>query len=136
MLTDKLIIDNNSLISEFLGFKKELFYQCSPDEDKSVWQDKDFGFYDLPFSGGYDMAGKEGVWFAQTQLKFHSDWNWLMPVIKKIESMGFYVSIMKSNITCCKDGGISPVFEEYDYNDKLETTWLAVTAFIKWYNKQ
>ena len=84
-----------------------------------------------------EFTGRDKAYDERDRIyHYHESWDWLMPVIKKIESMGFYVSIMKSNITCCKDGGISPVFEEYDYKDKLETTWLAVTAFIKWYNKQ
>ena len=134
----KEILEGNSLIAEFLGFKKELFYQLKVGDN---WEQKDYGYYDLPFNGGMSLAGIDKIWFPQTELKFHSDWNWLMLVIEKIESKGFYVSIMKSNVTCCKDGGISPVFEYYFSDNippmnKLGATWMAVVEFVKWFNQQ
>ena len=122
MKTKNKKIKGNLLIAEFMGGKFTLIKSHTPNVNfkKHPRQDRNFNNNDI----------------HPKFLSYHKSWDWLMPVIKKIESMGFYVSIMKSNITCCKDGGISPVFEEYDYKDKLETTWLAVTAFIKWYNKQ
>jgi|ERR1035437_7150814 hypothetical protein len=68
--------------------------------------------------------------------QYDSSWDWLMPVIEKIETHGYYVSIMKSNVTCCKDWGIRPVYESYDYTSKIEATYQAVLAFIKMYNEK
>lgn len=65
---------------------------------------------------------------------YDENWNALMPVIEKIESLGFYVSIQKSNVTCCKDGGISPVYENYGYKNKRQAVWEAVVAFIELHN--
>lgn len=80
----KFTTENNAIIAEFMGYKKELFYQLKQGDN---WEQKDYGFYDLPFNGGVSLAGIEKTWFPQTELKFHSDWNWLMPVVAKIQEL-------------------------------------------------
>lgn len=75
------------------------------------------------------------------EMKYHNSWDWLMPVIDKIELEGYYISITKSNITCCKDFGISPIFSYYfkEYEKpmtKLYATWFAVIEFIKSHDKK
>lgn len=134
-LTEKEITQKNALIAEFIGFKKELFYQCSPDEDKSKWQDKDFGFYNLPFNGGYDMAGKEGVWFAQTELKFHSDWNWIMYAVKEIsKNVEFNTEITEGTIRIkvYKEGDF--FFETKWYENYIHAYYVAINAIVAYYN--
>lgn len=134
-MEEKEIVEINALFAEFIGYKKELFYQCSPDEDKSNWEDKDFGFYNLPFEGGYDMVGKEGIWFAQTLLKFHLSWDWLHPVWKE------FVNRMKVHI----DNHNSPVEWMFNHhkvkmevafmNSDLQLAHYHLSQIIKWYNQ-
>ena len=78
----------------------------------------------------------------EKELKYHSDWNWLMPIVEKIESIifeddeyynfqilgGCYVTIISSfgNELVTIDNGKS----------KLECVWLAVVNFIIWYNEK
>lgn len=58
-------------------------------------------------------------------LKYHSSWDWLMPVVKKIGEM--------------KVGNGDPnLYDEIDYALRpaiIENVWLAVIEFIQWYNK-
>lgn len=137
-LAEREITQKNALIAEFIGFKKELFYQCSPDEDKSKWQDKDFGFYNLPFNGGYDMAGKEGVWFAQTELKFNSDWNWIHYAIKQIcniiNELNFNAEIVEGTIRIkvSKEGDF--FFETKWYENYIHAYYVAINAIVAYYN--
>ena len=78
-------------------------------------------------------------------LQYHSDWNWLMEVVEKIEQLR-YVTEISGNIerkfTCIAYPNTS---EEYIsrigygkemFLNKKYVTYQAVVAFIKWYNEQ
>ena len=65
------IIENNKLIAEFLGRNGKI--------NKSLYTWKGI---DALLSGG---------WIPIEQMKFHSDWNWLMQVVEKIETTSYNV---------------------------------------------
>lgn len=79
-------------------------------------------------------------------LKYHDDWNWMMPVIEKIESLGFDVTIQHTeDLNSCyvwdgtptyKRSGNNIVAHEDFGSSKLGTVWVAVLEFIKKYNSQ
>lgn len=68
--------------------------------------------------------------------QFHKDWNLLMPVVEKIESIcdQFYFTYYKNNIRLrCSIGG-----KEFDFKHHtkgIEAAWLAVIQTIQWYNQ-
>jgi hypothetical protein len=85
-----------------------------------------------------------------TELKYDSDWNELIPVVEKIESIfdehhGYFVVYINSN-SCTIQGTHlrtdkvdmkNPVyFNECISNNKLESTWITVYKFIKCYNNK
>lgn len=62
------------------------------------------------------------------EMKYHSSWDWLMPVVDKINK-----TVVKINE---EENGIdrySSIIESFDTVD-INRTWLAVVDFIKWYN--
>ncbi len=72
-------------------------------------------------------------------MKFHTSWEWLMPVVEKIENFHPYQDFII--------GGNRAILESYssveelysgifDGDSKIEATYKAVIAFIGWYNKQ
>ena len=79
--------------------------------------------------------------YSVKKLKFHSSWDWLMPVVEKIESLVFpndeyynfnilggcctYIISSHGHELVCSDRGKS----------KLECVYKAVVEFIKWYNE-
>lgn len=68
---------------------------------------------------------------------YHGNWNTLMPVVEKIERLfdvgDFVINAAGVSIVMEKDG----IYYAYSESDsKIEATWLACIAFIKWYNKQ
>jgi len=74
------------------------------------------------------------------EIKYHSDWNWLMPVVEKIRSIQ-ECSDFNINFSCdckieCEDYGM--VFEEYCSNkvDTLQATYNTCFQFIQWHNQQ
>jgi len=105
------IIDGNRFIAEFMGWKFN----------------KERKAYHIPQTLGFPFKGKV------EDLKYHTSWDWLMPVVEKIERLGFDFCIM--------DGAIF-IRRQYDYwetyqiiPDKKYAVWLAVVEFIKWYNE-
>lgn len=74
-------------------------------------------------------------------IQYHSSWHWIMPVVEKIENLGFDSRIMGNN----SDGGYVCDFVDINnneatcqisYESKIEAVWLAVLHFIKWHNTQ
>ena len=92
--------------------------------------------------------------------KFHYSWDWLMPVIEKIDklywrgfpilvnigSSGAIISINKSSACGAKYVGESEISNTLNFNyfndydgaikiTKMEAVYEAVVTFIKWYNQ-
>ena len=66
-------------------------------------------------------------------LKYHTSWDWLMPVVEKIEAMGWDTDIcFNSNLHACI---ITKKGEEWGIDiiddTKLSATYQAVVSFIK-----
>lgn len=90
-------------------------------------------------------------WDGLHSTKYHTSWDWLMPVIEKIESIPIVenVRIAESfvNIQVVNKDGIShttfQIFytnngryfkQEDDLETKIQAVYQAVTQFIQWYN--
>jgi hypothetical protein len=70
------------------------------------------------------------------ELLFHSDWNWLMEVVEKIESLKFSILIGKN--TCVIEqtyGKIALNLGVSKGKTKIEAVYNACVEFIKWYNQ-
>lgn len=88
-------------------------------------------------ASGFDMLGEK------VEPKYHTSWDWLMPVVEKIESIknehGFTYSVRMSGKFCTVE---SVNYSMIDMqlkgagNTKLQATYQAVVQFIEWYNKQ
>ena len=89
----------------------------------------------------YSKATK-GKWVELDKLKFHSNWNWLMEVVEKIESLtdinsnGCFM-VLESigfNAKFIFDDG-TRILKDSKGETKIEAVYMAVVAFIEWYNK-
>jgi len=116
------IIEGNQLIAEFMG--------------------DDF-FANLGFTYQRPMF-KEGRILPE-HCKFHSSWDWLMRAVEKIESLGFRFGIALNSVDLYdiisqRFSTTVNVDESYGIKNesfkKIESTWLAVVEFIKWYNNK
>ena len=106
------ILAGNALFAEFMG---------------GILDSPPSKYYYFPKKGRYE-----------TELRYHSSWEWLMLVVEKIESLGFDVKI--KGITCsinrlCEEETIIQ-FVLGDRARKIELVWSVVLEFIKWYNEQ
>lgn len=81
-------------------------------------------------------------------LDYNVSWDWLMPVVEKIESLNFEIDgeitsadvhIMYGDCKIVDEDGAG-LFEFYfhstDSKDKRKATYKAVIEFIKWYNNE
>ena len=106
------------------------------------------------------IDGERGNAFMSNQLKYHSSWDWIMPVVEKISTLkvngGSIITKISSSIsvsgrwtvhTCSfqteeqiwnnRYEFIANISNDYEHDGpKIDSIWLAVVEFIKWYNKQ
>ena len=93
--------DANKLIAEFMGYGK--------DEKENIhWIDTD------------DTYG-----VASEDLKYHSSWDWLMPVVRKCLDV-YHIEQMNDDIH----------FQFYDSLGDIKLTYQAVVEFINEYNSK
>ena len=109
-------IENNKLIAEFLSLK---MHPCETIEKLKFLPIEERGLYN-----GYFID----------ELKFHSDWNWLMEVVEKIESLGYRIEIAKHICRIYLSNKETIIISEN--TPKIEAAYNACVEFIKWYNNQ
>jgi hypothetical protein len=71
-----------------------------------------------------------------SSLAYHTSWDWLMPVVEKIESLGFEFFIVenRSKVKHNTDHSID-VLCYLEGGSKIDITYQTVVEFIKWYNQ-
>ena len=65
-------------------------------------------------------------------MEYHTSWDWLMPVVEKIESLGYVFTIQGGK---AKYGEMISRTRCFIVEDKLSSTYKAVVEFINEYNK-
>ena len=70
-------LENNNLLAEFMGYK---FRENMPKQPNGYQKDSEVG------TGKYLTIG-ETIEIARAKLTYHTDWNHLMPVIAKVNSI-------------------------------------------------
>ena len=108
---------DNKLIAEFMGVRT-----IEIDELRSILkQNREDGFIHDPQA------------YLVEELQYHTSWDWLMPVVEEIESMGYEVIIAESR---CKikhntDHSIDELLNVDIIGTKQAATYQAVLEFIK-----
>ena len=109
------ILENNKLIAEFMGG-----YQYDNHDDF------------ITFDETNNMFSHNTI--SLENLKFHSDWNWLIEVVEKIESLGYRIEIVKH--ICRIHIWNKEIIIISENIPKIEAVYNSCITFIKWYNKQ
>ena len=109
-------IENNKIIAEFLSVK---IHPCETIENFKFLPIEERGLYN-----GYFID----------ELKYHEDWNWLMEVVEKIESLGYRIEIVKHICRIYLSNKETIIISEN--TPKIEAVYIACVEFIKWYNNQ
>jgi hypothetical protein len=115
---------NNQLIAEFMGMSLG-----HPDKNESRWSTN--WFEKLTVDGGEFESGRR-----HEVLLFNHSWDWLMPVVEKIESTedsdGYGNNVEIINTLCIiRDANYGDILIESEGVTKLEATYKAVVEFIE-----
>lgn len=105
-------IEGNKLIAEFDGWVQDVNVK-----DRPYWHpERNMTMY--TYVDGF---------------KYHLSWDWLMPVVEKINKIkGFDIIIYKTTVHVNDDTQI--IFETTDRINIINAVWHAVVQFIQWYN--
>lgn len=71
-----------------------------------------------------------------SDLKFDTDWNWLMRVVEKIEGLGFIFKLSTGSSTFLKKDEVLIWNDEFRGDSKIQATYNACVEFVKLYNNQ
>lgn len=84
-----------------------------------------------------------GIFYEIHEMKFHSDWNWIMEVVDAIEKLdNFYVQIEESacyiyDISKFTDEQCNPfILCDLKLSSKKEAVIQAINQFLIWYNNE
>lgn len=129
---EKKILEGNKLIAEFMGAVKSKI-----DDDERYLRFKE------------PQAGTETFAFYPEDLKYHSSWSWLMPVVEKMSTIHYGWKDMETPYDDCAyprtfgmlnaEGKPMVRFNSsqvFTGDALIEVTWLAVIDFIQWYKTQ
>ena len=103
--------EQNRLIAEFMGIRS--------DDGKTSHESSEYYYEDC-------------------ELEYHTSWDWLMPVVEKIEGLHYTVNISASMMYINGDNGIivKPINIDKELGlNKLDAVYRACVEFIKWYNE-
>jgi len=119
--------ENNKLIAEFMG----VF-------DKILSTGNIYSWSDAPFFYTTEDSKEKVMENIAKYSKYHSDWNWLMGVVEKIESLGFVFKMYGKGSTFLKKGTSNqPIWnDEFTGTDKKESVYNACLELIKWNNSK
>ena len=125
------ILENNKLIAKFMGWNENKFYCMDTHRDNPLnW---------------FNKNEKTGHCFNKCSCKnnstifhYHWSWDWLMPVVEKIESLGYFVKISTKMSAISRDNKgnsdsylVKAVFGD---DNKLKKTYDCVVSAIKYIN--
>lgn len=119
---------DNELIAEFMGatIHKEVFGgsgSCSRTWTRKEWPEPLYA----------------------SEMEYESSWDWLMPVVEKIETMHLLIEIRRDECTISHLGSIDDEYPwlinfkditTYLRNDKMGAVYAALLEFIKWYKTE
>ena len=133
-MTNKEILEGNKLIAEFMQYNDIDCHEC---KHSGVCNHLQCG-----------LSTQEKI----EQFKFHSSWDWLMPVVEKIEYLyatDYILPRFEINSHICSFSVGYSEFKKYKQwicgcydsspekekrNTKIEAAYYVCVEFIKWYN--
>ena len=143
--------ESNKLIAEFMGMPKQIIKDGRSGHKQLVFglgveSDLAQKFHIGEYSTKSFVDDGDNIYYALfcTELEYHSSWDWLMPVVEKIESIkteegGYSVQIEDNEciiFTSQHQRELGHGLIEYNTPQaKLMATYKAVVEFIKWYNE-
>ena len=82
-----------------------------------------------------DLNDLESIYHNKNESLFSSDWNWLMPVVEKIETDNYGFKMCRKVVEVYYDNTKVIILKTKE-KTRIESLYKAVVEFIKWYNEQ
>ena len=102
-------LENNKLIAEFL---------CTTQKTEGL----------------DDCYILKGMAYHIEDLKFDTDWNWIIPVVEKIESLGYWLNKIDGDYWIVNDNG-DTIIDNTEHSGGIIAVYNACVEFIKWYEQ-
>lgn len=138
-MENKEILEGNKLIAEFMGWQEpSLEYKIKWCGVKTEERLKKINEEYIP----YLIKEKNSEPLFKDSLRYHSSWDWLMPVVEKIAELdiAYRVGIVLIGYVKINGFQMPPIVKNVSREGSLinptwlNATWLAVVEFINWYN--
>ena len=86
----------------------------------------------------YHREYNSGTWYEEHELSYNVSWDWLMPVVERIENLGYEFFIVEDRVKVAHntDNSIKTIIHFTLGGSKRDATYQAVVGFINKYNKQ
>lgn len=87
--------------------------------------------------GLYKRTNADGTADIIGDLNYAVSWDWLMPVVEKIENLKDHIEVNISGTDCTiwYLPDLKPVGVTRNWPTKIEAVYNAVVSFIRWYNR-
>lgn len=127
--------EGNRLIALFIGFKEQGIGIIYPFTDRV--------FDEALYVPDMTMSCSEGRYEARritqrhslSELKFHRSWDWLMPVVLKIESLGYNVHSKKVSAEIFDSYYNKSLMKSGRCESKILALWKVCVDFVIMYNE-
>lgn len=130
-MTEEEILSGNKLIAEFIDLTPHSMF---PDELQAPGE---FSWMAVRANIQSDYAREDNEFVCfEDFFEFNSSWDWLMPVVEKMETLG--ITTHFSHKRCLSINRIKCDFEydtEDDCDSNIEAVYTCVVKFIEWYNQ-
>lgn len=121
-MTQEKIIEGNRLIAEFMGWQKHI------NTEDTWWFPNLYPFYN---------DGHGETTYHITEARFHESWDWLMPVVEKIEDLDLGLpDVLITGHVCIITNNLYDLRIDIPGDSKLDATWQAIVKFIEWLNSE
>lgn len=134
-MKEQEIIEGNKLIAEFMEYKhSDILYD---EENEEYFFDTDHLVCVEDIEVWESSVDDWTSTLSPEQMLFHSSWDWLMPVVEKIEKNFWVTTTTRRGYSAVSIHQPQRAYEKIarvDSENKLEATWTAIVEFIKWYN--
>lgn len=94
---------------------------------------------------GAMVLGEDNSWYNNVpeyshrihieSIEYHISWDWLMPVVEKIEALGYNFEIRRSTVEISEYAQEGRVLMLEHGSNKIGITYKMVIKFITWYNQ-
>ena len=107
---------------------------CDEDQGDGYSYEQENGDCDICIEYYQKLFLDGGLKHSHTYTHYHESYDWLMPVVEKIEGLGIKVTIINNS---CKINTFTSEYNSTAISDtKINAIYTAIIEFIKWYNKQ